>query len=470
MQRMSYPIPGNGTTSGVAYYLDTTHSSLSFNDSVTYSGGNSSGSTDTAGNVLYSAFLDALYSAAFLPPTPTGSEPYLWLYDGWGNTRIPLIKNWTTADLTKRQLIPETLKIEEYSSLYGIPVVQNQPLGYSNYSNSSLASTYWEFTIDSAYWDFNCSAPIQKNWDDINTAGRNLTQSPGGTLAMGMDFTSASDGSLLGHLYFGSAIISAKGTFEEANGTNAVPLAYSECTFNQKFVQTFVSCFTNMTYCQPVSMQLTSPTPPSIQPTAFTDWMTYASEDVPSLTERYIFDPSPAAMDELDPDKGFSLLEVSQNDFTQRLAMAVNTFWTIGFAPMYITGNLSLINDPEVAILDADAVGGVYSDIYAYSPAWTGVLFLCSIILILFGITNVIWESRTVGPNVLGFASSIVRNSRYIDAPRISSAMSGPEKARLLGDLKVMMQDVRAGDEVGKIALGTVSEGAQRLRSGRLYK
>lgn len=45
--------------------------------------------------------------------------------------------------------------------------------------------------------------------------------------------------------------------------------------------------------------------------------------------------------------------------------------------------------------------------------------------------------------------------------------MSGPEKARVLGNVNVnciMMQDVRAGDEVGKIALGTVSEGAQKLR------
>jgi hypothetical protein len=32
------------------------------------------------------------------------------------------------------------------------------------------------------------------------------------------------------------------------------------------------------------------------------------------------------------------------------------------------------------------------------------------------------------------------------------------------------MQDVRAGNEVEKIALGTASEGAQRLREGRLYK
>jgi hypothetical protein len=233
----------------------------------------------------------------------------------------------------------------------------------------------------------------------------------------------------------------------------------------------------NMTNCVPLSMNL-MPNPPKIQiATTFTDWMTYASADVPSLTGRYIWNPDSSIMEELDPQLGFSWLGISQDDFTQRLAITANTFWTIGFALMFITGGGLIIktldmaqNTFKVSLLPAKGTAFAYATVYAYSTAWTVVLFICSIILIIFGITNVIWESRTIGPNVLGFASSIIRNSRYIDAPKINSALSGPEKARLLGNVKVMMQDVRAGDEVGKIALGTVSEGAQRLREGRLYK
>ena len=48
--------------------------------------------------------------------------------------------------------------------------------------------------------------------------------------------------------------------------------------------------------------------------------------------------------------------------------------------------------------------------------------------------------------------------------------MSGPERARVLGDVKVMMQDVKPGSSVEKIALGTVSEGTERLKAGRLYR
>jgi hypothetical protein len=458
MQRMSYTVNSYNQTSVNVSYIDTTHTSLCFNSGSNYSAGNSSGNstTVTTGNVPYSAFLDALYSAAFLPPNPFQSQSAVY-YDGWGNTRIPLIGKLGSAS------------IMDYSSLYGIPV---ETLFFGGDSNDA------SITLNSAYWNFNCSSLVETTWGDINAANHNLTQSPGLTLNMGMEFDQSPDGSfLLGHLYFASAIIS-NGSFnvDEVDNTDTGPLAYSECTFTQTFVQTTMECSSDMTNCVPLSMNL-MPNPPKTQiPTTFTDWMTYASADVPSLTERYIWNPDPSKMDELDPQSGFSLLGISQEDFTQRLAMAVNTFWTIGFAPMFITGGLATNtvdmaqNTFKVSLLPAKGTAFAYATVYAYSTAWTVVLFICSIILIIFGITNVIWESRTIGPNVLGFASSIIRNSRYIDAPKINSALSGPEKARLLGNVKVMMQDVRAGDEVGKIALGTVSEGAQRLREGRLYK
>ena len=47
--------------------------------------------------------------------------------------------------------------------------------------------------------------------------------------------------------------------------------------------------------------------------------------------------------------------------------------------------------------------------------------------------------------------------------------MSGTERARMLGDVRVLMQDVKASADVGKIPLGTVSEKSHRLQKGRLY-
>jgi hypothetical protein len=451
MQRMSYSIVQGGQQNTTVWYLDTTGENLSFKNDSTYSAGSSNGSSDTIGNVRYSAFLDALYSAAFLPPNPSQS---LW-FDGWGNTQIPLVGNLgSTTNLSEWQAVPGNLQAQDYSSTYGIPV-------------EKLQDGETDFTLCSAYWTLDCTKPSVTSYDAIDQSNYALTQSPGETLYMGMEFPQPSNQSFIGMLYFASAIIGPNGNFSVAGDT---PLVYSACKFNQTFVETNMSCLG--TQCSPVNMRL-MPNPPSTQiPTTFTDWMTYASADQPSLTERYIWNPDPTAMDNLDPQNGFDLSSISQTDFTQRLAMAINTFWTIGFAPMYITGGLTHYPNKTtgVSVLNTTGMYTSINYVYTYDPAWLSILFICSGILLLAGMAGVIWESRTIGPNVLGFASSIVRHSKYIDVPKASSTMSGPERARMMGNVKVMMQDVKACDEVGRIALGTVSEGAQRLKPGRLYR
>ncbi len=73
-------------------------------------------------------------------------------------------------------------------------------------------------------------------------------------------------------------------------------------------------------------------------------------------------------------------------------------------------------------------------------------------------------------PDVLGYASSQARNSRYLHLPKTAVGKTGAQRAREVGGTVVMMQDVRADDKVGKIALGNKHSGAGRLRPGRLYR
>lgn len=48
--------------------------------------------------------------------------------------------------------------------------------------------------------------------------------------------------------------------------------------------------------------------------------------------------------------------------------------------------------------------------------------------------------------------------------------MNGAERARKLANTKVMMQDVKANADVGKIALGLKSDKAVQLQANRLYR
>lgn len=78
--------------------------------------------------------------------------------------------------------------------------------------------------------------------------------------------------------------------------------------------------------------------------------------------------------------------------------------------------------------------------------------------------------SITVAPDTFGYVSTVARNSRYLHVKPTSSAMTGAERARKLANTKVMMQDVKANADVGKIALGLKTDKAVQLQSNRMYK
>ena len=99
------------------------------------------------------------------------------------------------------------------------------------------------------------------------------------------------------------------------------------------------------------------------------------------------------------------------------------------------------------------------------------VLFVCSIILLVVGAFSVWLESRLVAPDVLGYVSTTVRNSKFLKLPeKVSSGMSGAERAFELRKYEVMMQDVKKDANRGKIALGVKHEGAEPLKRGRIYR
>jgi len=109
--------------------------------------------------------------------------------------------------------------------------------------------------------------------------------------------------------------------------------------------------------------------------------------------------------------------------------------------------------------------------VYKLDWRWVAVLLTSVISLLLVGLASVFLESVLVAPDVLGYASTLARNSRYLHLPKTAAKpMSGPERARAIGSVKVMIQDVKPDKNVGKIALGLKHDRAEPLKPGRLYR
>lgn len=160
-------------------------------------------------------------------------------------------------------------------------------------------------------------------------------------------------------------------------------------------------------------------------------------------------------------------------EFAGRMSYLFNTFIdlsnSVNYLQYFIAEDIKPEDAGQFVMINATHL---YTDdeVYFIDVTWVVLYFVCAALLLLAGLGGVIVESMTVAPDILGYVSTVARNSKYLQLPKTNSAMSGGERARVLGGTKVMMQDVKAQADVGRIALGLKHEKANRLRPDRLYR
>lgn len=342
------------------------------------------------------------------------------------------------------------------------------------------------FRMNSAYWRLDCTKPAKKTWDDIKAMGLTLTQSKTGTLFMDIrpprtlsnpeanntadyKYTSAGNGNLtwVSMLNITDVNDTNYNSLDQYNTT----VAYSTCNLNQTFVEAELKC--TPTECT-VQQQRLIPNPgtPAIGD-SMSNLINAASGATefgnPTMVELYVDNPLTVLL--ATQPKWPNPLAQSEGTayFEQRLTQLFNTYWQLGFAAGCQTGFCSS-NDRNLSVETMASFIAPPQEIYELSIPWLVTLLVSSIVLFLAGLASAWFEKHTIGPDILGFASSIVRQSKYISVPKGTSGESGAERARRMKDHKVMMQDVRPSGEVGKIALGTALETSVPLKPGKLYR
>jgi hypothetical protein len=163
----------------------------------------------------------------------------------------------------------------------------------------------------------------------------------------------------------------------------------------------------------------------------------------------------------------------SSNAFEVLFGYIFNTWVQLGYCIRCINIEVSGLSASDLTSFytDVTAVRTYPGDnVYYVHAGWLAAYYISAGVLLVAGIACIILESITVAPDVLGYASSVARNSRYVVMPKTSSAMSAGERLTRIGDTEVMMQDVRAKAQIGRIALGNKHENAYKLEKGRVYR
>jgi hypothetical protein len=195
-----------------------------------------------------------------------------------------------------------------------------------------------------------------------------------------------------------------------------------------------------------------------------------SGSDASSIVEWYIKDPL-TALNKGAMNEYANLGELDIGLFEQRVSLLWNTLWKISMQTNSLMGgNMTgddsfdiLINTTSTTVFPLPAV-------YALDIPWTILYFVSVAIMFFAAIFSLVMHHRCHAPPILGYVSSFIRDSKYFDEEtQGNSAEGGTRKTKRLRDMKVMIADIRADEDVGKIAFVSAS-GSGRMKSRRWYE
>jgi hypothetical protein len=204
-------------------------------------------------------------------------------------------------------------------------------------------------------------------------------------------------------------------------------------------------------------------------------WPQILSSSNPTTpTERFLADPATALAD-YSWSSPVELGYVSTDLFSKRLTLLINTFFQSTINPRLITNNTSPSQRPISLLTTTVQTTSTLPSRYILSMPWLTLYLISVALALLCGLLAIALRLRSQTPEILGYVSSLMRDSPYLDGPPgIGSTMGGIERSRWLWERRVRLCDVRGEKDVGRIAMAEVGAPLVpvvevRSGSGRLY-
>ena len=175
----------------------------------------------------------------------------------------------------------------------------------------------------------------------------------------------------------------------------------------------------------------------------------------PSFLEKWLKNP-PSMFQTSYSSENWWYEDIDRDVFSSRLSTVLNTFVRASLRSTINVGGdgpSSLrTNDPSWANITGTWIAPT-AQVYHLRRSWFLLYFIPTIILTVCGLVNIVLRSWIRVPDFLGSVSALTRDSVFIGVPTPGSMLDGADRARLLKDKWVMVQDVEPEKEVGRIAL-----------------
>jgi hypothetical protein len=428
--------------------------------------------------------------------------------DTWGNIKIPIFhpENESPDDMDESWKSTAQNESEiRYSSLLGVPIELSPTPG-----NMS-------FPIESSYLHLECLdmtvlQPLDK-LQDIRPIfnQRKLAEIPKvvngtwqGRNASAVETESSADSALwaialdgfVDRSWFSRAgarpAIMTNASDLKARPTNlffqvpsrvTAPISFpnafeTTCRVTQRYVESQVYCSSivvSQKNCTVVAQRLSRKqhAPEDISQLSFPIDFHVISSELPRIVPgmsikspgdislQYIVDPF---IDQLMDMKDLDFHAFDRTIFSTRLSQILNTYIMVNqFSPFATAGNVEgMINELEVQ--RAELVEHV-----TISPLWISFSLTTCVVLLLSGILSVVFTHCSIGPEILGYVSTAIRDSRFIDIPEQTRWLGGLDLTLGISNTSIRLGMVQTSSDqtpllgVGETAkvegLGTVLKG-----------
>jgi hypothetical protein len=434
---------------------------------------------------IYLPTTNAVFQTSMMEPSSATSSQR----DLWGNVKIPILSsiahphalmspNWT--NITYGQNL-------SYSSLLGIPV---SGIPRNGRINMTLETSYFTLTqveepsnVTNIYGLRIDSGETSIDMNNGTWHWAKLPEQSTGGLLMAIDGFNAADGnySLWYDVYNRYSV-----NTEFVHHAARYLVVYST-NFNYKrlyilnttYVEAAVSCDGLPFLCQPTAIRVSQQ--PHINSNltnlAFSDtWFTFGEQMISAVllmqtgipTKAFMNDPSTAAEAAIayttTGDDNYNLSAMDQQLET-RAQQLLNTYWQASVNPALATVGLKDAPDEvtNIRTRSVEATNEISIDIYRVNWAWW-VAFMCATsIMFALACLALTVDCLLRGPEVLGYCTTFLRDSPFaINGRGVGSAMGASERTRRWKDVEIKLADVKAGDDVGYIAVVEVDKAQER--------
>lgn len=352
-------------------------------------------------------------------------------------------------------------------TVVGVPIINWPGTDYERtYSNLTFFTNY-------SYFDMRCEPPYNATIAQLNAQLPSpLRSNTAGDTWMASYPPATNESSSEASLYYAS-----NNTAADSNTTTTNVTVWS-CRYYTQYITVNSTCWYGGESCRAAFDQFLPNSTDILLPEPFID----AFLNTPVLQGPLGSDYRPLWDWTLDTTDDSSAVLTYQN----ALITLINAYWQIGFTFPILSSTHANPNQYYVRNM-ANVTAAIFIEgtpSYEVGWLWFSIVVIACVLLIVFGVTSIILDTRTMGPDIIGFASSLTRDNRYIklaeeDIEHIggredevtASSKNAYESLRDMKHHTVMLQDVRGHEDVGKIALGSVGvKNGKPLQRDRLYR